>query len=158
MCRPPKAGRSTAGSPLGAAKHHDTWPQPADREATGRLVRPAADMKLMSVRVGIIGVGATELVGYPYWGRFGGALIALGMLVPGIYAVHTNRRSFIGSSILATIVAATNIVMMIRGETGNPLVEGAFFVFYAFITVSLSVEILRTRDFMADTLSGAVSV
>ena len=34
------------------------------------------------------------LVGYPYWGRYVGALIALGMLVPGMYAVHTNRRIF----------------------------------------------------------------
>ncbi len=98
------------------------------------------------------------LAGYPYWGRHVGALIALAMLVPGVYAVHTNRRIFAGACVLAVIVGAIHIATMIRGVTGHPVVEGAFFLFYAFITLAIGAEILRTRRFMADTLSGAVSV
>ena len=47
---------------------------------------------------------------------------------------------------------------MVREETGHPLVEGSFFLFVAFITISIFIEIRRTREFMADTLSGVVSV
>jgi hypothetical protein len=79
-------------------------------------------------------------------------------MVPGVYAVHTNRSIFRGASILAIITAAINITMMVRGETGNPWVEASFFLFFAFITVSIFIEIMRTSDFMGDTLSGAVSV
>jgi hypothetical protein len=98
------------------------------------------------------------LLGYPYWGRNAGGLITLGMLVPGVFAVHTNRRIFRGACALAVVTAGVSITMMVRGETGNPLVEASFFLFFAFITVSIFVEVMRTRDVMADTLSGAVSV
>jgi hypothetical protein len=98
------------------------------------------------------------LLGYPYWGKVAGGLITLAMLAPGMYAVHTNRRIFTGACILAIITAVVSITMMVRGETGHPLVEGSFFLFFAFITISIFIEIMRTREFMADTLSGAVSV
>ena len=80
------------------------------------------------------------------------------MLAPGMYAVHTNRRIFTGACILAIITAVVSITMMVRGEIGHPLVEGSFFLFFAFITISIFIEIMGTREFMADTLSGAVSV
>jgi hypothetical protein len=98
------------------------------------------------------------LVGYPYWGKTVGGLITLALLVPGVYAVHTNRRIFKGACFLAVVTAATSLTMMVRGHTGHPLVEGAFFLFFAFITISIFVEVMRTSEFMADTLSGAVSV
>ena len=47
---------------------------------------------------------------------------------------------------------------MVREETGHPLVEGSFFLFFAFITISIFIEIRRTHEFVADTLSGVVSV
>ena len=98
------------------------------------------------------------LVGYPYWGRYAGSLITLAIMIPGVYAVHTNRRIFVGACILAIATAGISITMMVKGETGNPLVEGAFFIFFAFLTITIFIEVMRTSDFMADTLSGAVSV
>ena len=73
------------------------------------------------------------------------------MLVPGVFAVHTNLRIFRGACALAVVTAGVSITMMVRGETGNPLVEASFFLFFAFITVSIFVEVMRTRDVMADT-------
>jgi len=98
------------------------------------------------------------LIGYPYWGTYVGAPITLVMMVPGMYAVHTNRRIFRGALVLAIITAVISVTMMVRGATGHPLVEGAFFFFFTFITVSIFMEVMSTRRFMADTLSGAVSI
>lgn len=98
------------------------------------------------------------LLGYPYWGKVVGGLITLAIMIPGVYAVHTNRRIFQGACVLAIITATISVVMMIRSETGHPLLEASFFLFFTFITVSIFVEVMRTRDIMADTVSGAVSV
>jgi len=98
------------------------------------------------------------LIGYPYWGSYVGGLITLAMMVPAVWAVHTNRRIFIGACILALTTAAISVIKMLGGRTGDPLVEAAFLLFFAFITVSIFVEVMRTRLFRADTISGAVCV
>lgn len=98
------------------------------------------------------------LAGYPYWDSYVGSLVTLGLIVAGVYAVHTNARIFRGALILGVLTAGIDIAMIVQGERSNPLVEGAFFVFFTFITVLIFVEVMRTRYTMADTLYGAVSV
>ena len=44
------------------------------------------------------------------------------------------------------------------GVRGDPLVEGAFSLFYAFTTIAVFAEVVRTKDITADAIFGAVCV
>ncbi len=47
---------------------------------------------------------------------------------------------------------------LVAGSRGNPLVEGAFSVFYAYMTVVIFLEVLGTDQVRRDTIYGAVCV
>jgi len=103
------------------------------------------------------------LVGYPYLtddalGAVLGGMLSLALLVTGVYAVRTHRRVFIGALLLAIIAGSASIVSLSIGIRGHPFVEGAYSVFYAFLTIAVFFDIVRTRDITADVILGSVSV
>ena len=85
-------------------------------------------------------------------------MISLVMLISGVYAVQTRRRTIITAILLAVVAAATSVVAFSRGIRGDPLVEGSFSLFYAFTTAAVFVEVVRTKDVTADAIFGAVCV
>ncbi len=103
------------------------------------------------------------LVGYPYlqdneFGAFLGGLISLVLLISSVYVVRTRRGIFTGALVLALAAASTSAVALARGGRGNPLVEGAFSLFYAYMTIAIFLEVIKTRRISADTILGIVCV
>ncbi len=103
------------------------------------------------------------LGGYPHFqndrlGSFVGGIVSLTLLVFGVYAVRARRRTFIAASVLALIAAVSSIAALVQGVRGHPLVEGAFFLFYAFATIAIFVEVISERDVDRDTMFGIVGV
>lgn len=103
------------------------------------------------------------LVGYPYFqdttlGSFLGGLVSIALFIFGIYAVQPHRRSFIVAVALAVLAAVSSIIAMTRGVRGHPVVEGAFLLFDAFITVVIFFEVIRMKRIGRDTIFGIVCV
>jgi hypothetical protein len=103
------------------------------------------------------------LLGYPWpqdtaFGAFLGGMMSLGLLIAGVYAVSTHRHAFIGAGILALAAATGSIVDVVQGVRSQPVVEGLFFLFYAFTTIVIFWEVIRTKQVEADTVRGIVCV
>lgn len=98
------------------------------------------------------------LVGYPHFGPTAGGLISLSLLVTGVHAVRARRRALVVAILLAAVAAAVSVRSLVTGSRGDPLVEFSFFLFYAFCTVVIFAEVLRSERISGDTLLGVVSV
>jgi hypothetical protein len=103
------------------------------------------------------------LLGYPYFentrtGAFLGGLTALGALIGGVYAVRATRWTFGIALALALATAASSARAFLGGIRGDAVVEATFSGFYAFATVAIFLEVIKTRRVTADTMSGAVCV
>jgi len=103
------------------------------------------------------------LVGYPYlpdneFGAFLGGFISLGLLISSVYVVRTSKGIFTGALVLALAAASTSAVALARGYRGDPLVEGAFPLFYAYMTIAIFLEVIKSRRVNADTILGIVCV
>jgi hypothetical protein len=103
------------------------------------------------------------LVSYPYFqdtdlGAFLGGLTSLILLVTGAYVLRTNRVTLIGAGILALAAASASVLAFATGRRGHPAVEAAFTAFYAFLTISVFVGVMRKREINRDTLYGIVCV
>jgi hypothetical protein len=122
------------------------------------------DKKLSSNRFLLLLIALTILLlSYPYFsntvvGATLGGLTSLGMYIFGVYAVRVHRWAFITAVVLAVMDAAINIVAMVQGTRGHPLVEGAYLVFDAFITVIIFFEVIRTKEIDRDAIFGIVCV
>lgn len=103
------------------------------------------------------------LLGYPYLrddasGAFLGGLLSLALLVTGVYAVSRNRIYFGIATGLAVLAALTSALAFSSGRRGDPLVEGAFTLFYGFTTVSIFLDVMKSRHVGRDTIIGTVCV
>ncbi len=103
------------------------------------------------------------LAGYPYFGdtrvgTFAGGATALLMLTGAVYAVRAQRWSLRIALLLGIATALASVRAFIGGVRGDPLVEATFSTFYAFMTVTVFLEVIRIRKVTADTLTGAVCV
>jgi len=103
------------------------------------------------------------LIGYPYFentrtGAFLGGVTALWALIGGVYAVRGNPRTFGVALVLALATAAASARAFLAGVRGDYVVEATFSAFYAFTTVAVFFEVIRTRRVTSDTLYGAVCV
>lgn len=103
------------------------------------------------------------LIGYPYFedtraGAFFGGVTSLGALIGGVYAVRANRRTFGVALVLALATAAASARAFLAGIRGDPVVEATFSAFYAFATVAIFFEVIKTRRVTSDTLYGAICV
>ena len=90
---------------------------------------------------------AVLLIGYPYFhdsqrGAFVGGLVSLALLISGAYAVRAQKWALIVASGLALLTASASLMAFIRGIRGHPLVEGSFFLFYAFLTIVIFLEVI----------------
>ena len=106
---------------------------------------------------------AVLLLGYPYpadtrLGAFIGGMISLLLMLASVYTVWVHRRVFIVSCGLMLVTAVLSIHSLIAGTRGDPLVEGAFSVFYAYMTVVIFLEVIRTEQVRLDTIYGTVCV
>ena len=103
------------------------------------------------------------LIAYPYFpdnqlGAFLGALMSLILLVSGVYAVRMNKRTHIVASILAFLAGSASVMALARGTRGHPLVESAFFLFQAFTTVVIFLEVIKAKQVTKETIYGIVCV
>jgi hypothetical protein len=103
------------------------------------------------------------LLGYPYFentrtGAFIGGVTSLLALIGGVYAVRANRRTFGVALALALATAAASARAFSSGVRGDSVVEATFSAFYAFTTVAVFFEVIKTRRVTSDTLYGAVCV
>lgn len=103
------------------------------------------------------------LLGYPHFrdnpaGAFLGGLTSLVLLVAGVYAVRAHRVVFSVASALALASAVASVAAYLRGRRGDPVVEASFTLFYAFTTVVIFIEVVRTRRVVSGTLYGIVCV
>lgn len=101
------------------------------------------------------------LVGYPYFGdtragAMAGGLASLAALTAGVYAHRANRWVFLTASALAVASVVASVRAFAAGVRGDPIVEGTFTAFYAFMTVTVFLEFIRTRRVTSDTIYGAV--
>jgi hypothetical protein len=103
------------------------------------------------------------LIGYPYFentrtGAFLGGVTALWALIGGVYAVRAHRWTFGVALVLALATAAASARAFLGGVRGDAIVEATFSAFYAFMTVTVFLEVIKTRRVTSDTLYGAVCV
>jgi len=103
------------------------------------------------------------LVGYPYFedtrgGAFLGGFTSLLTLTGAVYAVRTQRWTLIGGVALALATAAASIMAFTGGVRGHPVVEATFSAFYAYMTLAVFLEVIKTHRVTADTMYGAVCV
>jgi len=103
------------------------------------------------------------LIGYPYFentrtGAFFGGVTALWALIGGVYVVRAHRRTFGVALALALATAAASVRAFLGGVRGDAVVEAAFSAFYAFTTVVIFLEVIKTRRVTSDTLYGAICV
>lgn len=103
------------------------------------------------------------LAGYPYFrntqtGAFVGGVTALVVLTGAVWALRWNRWSFRIVSVLALATVGASTMAFLEQVRGHPVVEGTFTAFYAFTTVAVFLEVIKTRRVVADTLYGAVCV
>jgi len=103
------------------------------------------------------------LVAYPYFkdtrqGAFLGGLASLALIIFGIFAVRPNRHIFIIASLLGGVTAASSVTAKLAGIRGHPFVEGAFTVFYAFTTIAVFVEVIRSKEIGREAVYGIVCV
>ncbi len=101
------------------------------------------------------------LLSYPYMpdnqlGAFLGGMMSLLLLIAAIFAVRTHKHALLGACILALIVIILSVWAFVSGVRGNPLVEAAFFLFYALITIVIFVEVIREREVTRNILIGIV--
>lgn len=103
------------------------------------------------------------LIGYPYFentrtGSFLGGATSILALTGGVYAVRTHRWSFRLALALALATAAASVTAFVGGTRGNPVVEATFSAFYAFLTIAVFFEVIKTRRVTSDTMYGTVCV
>jgi voltage-gated potassium channel Kch len=103
------------------------------------------------------------LIGYPYFentraGAFLGGVTSLLTLTGAVYAVRTNRWSLLGGVALALATAAASIMAFQGGVRGHPIVEATFSIFYAYMTLAVFLEVIKTNRVTADTMYGTVCV
>ncbi|MCH8293494.1 two pore domain potassium channel family protein [Candidatus Poribacteria bacterium] len=106
---------------------------------------------------------AVLLVGYPYFqdnqfGAFLGGLVSLALLISSAYAVRAQKWAVIVASGLALLTASASIMAFIKGIRGHPLVEASFFLFYAFSTIVIFLEVIKSTRITAETIYGVVCV
>lgn len=106
---------------------------------------------------------ALQLLSYPHFkdndlGAFLGGLMSLTLLVAGVYAVRTHKVTLIGAGFLALAAASSSVIALVTGTRGHPVVEGAFTLFYAFLTIAVFVEVMRNRAVRRDSLYGSICV
>jgi hypothetical protein len=106
---------------------------------------------------------AALLIGYPYFentrtGAFLGGVASLLALTGGVYAVRAHRWTFRMALALALATAAASATAFAGGARGHPVVEATFSAFYAFLTVAVFLEVIKTRRVTADTMYGTVCV
>ena len=80
------------------------------------------------------------LLGYPYLadtpaGAFWGGMISLLLMIASVYTVWGRKRVFIFACGLMLVTATLSIMGLVAGSRGDPLIEGAFSVFYAYMTI-----------------------
>lgn len=103
------------------------------------------------------------LIGYPYFGNtaggaFFGGVTALLTLTAAVYAVRTTRWAFRGALIVALGTAVASMTTFAVGVRGHPIVEGAFSLFYAYMTFTVFLEVIKVQRVTTDTTYGAVCV
>jgi hypothetical protein len=106
---------------------------------------------------------AALMVGYPYFensrtGAFLGGVTSLLTLTGAIFAVRTNRWTLGVALVLAIATVAASATAFAGGVRGDWVVEATFTAFYAFTTVAIFIEVIRTRRVTTDTMYGAVCV
>jgi len=93
---------------------------------------------------------AALMVGYPYFENSRtGAFLG---------AVRTNRWALGAALVLALATVAASVRAFMGGVRGDWGVEATFAAFYAFTTVAIFIEVIRTRRVTSDTMYGAVCV
>jgi len=103
------------------------------------------------------------MIGYPYFensrtGAFLGGVTSLLTLTGAIFAVRTNRWALRVAIVLALATVAASSRAFLGGVRGDWIVEATFTAFYAFTTVAVFIEVIRTRRVTTDTMYGAVCV
>jgi hypothetical protein len=103
------------------------------------------------------------IVTYPYFGdtrtgAFLGGLTSLAVVLAGVYAVHTRRKTLFASCVLGAITIALSVWALLSGVRGSAWVEAGFTAFYAFTTVALFAEIMGRGRFTRDTIFGVVCI
>jgi hypothetical protein len=106
---------------------------------------------------------AALMIGYPYFensrtGAFLGGATSLLTLTGAIFAVRTNRWALGVALVLAFATVAVSVRAFMGGVRGDWVVEATFTAFYAFTTVAIFLEVIRTRRVTTDTMYGAVCV
>jgi len=106
---------------------------------------------------------AALLIGYPYFensraGAFLGGVTSLLTLTGAIFAVRTNRWTLGVALALALATVAASAKAFLGGVRGDWVVEATFTAFYAFIAVSVFLEVIKTRQVTSDTMYGAVCI
>jgi hypothetical protein len=106
---------------------------------------------------------AALMIGYPYFensrtGAFLGGATSLLTLTGAIFAVRTNRWALRVAIVLALATVAASSRAFLGGVRGDWIVEATFTAFYAFTTVAVFIEVIRTRRVTSDTMYGAVCV
>lgn len=89
-------------------------------------------------------------------GAFLGGMMSLLLLVAAIFAVRTHKYALIGASVLALIVIILSVWAFVSGIRGHPLVEAAFFLFYALTTIVIFVEVIREKEVTRNIFIGIV--
>ncbi len=87
-----------------------------------------------------------------------GAICSLLVLGTGVRAIGPRRKTQVVGTLLALAAAATVVYPLVRASAGSLPGEIAFTIYYAFLTVAVFVEVLRTWDFDEDSILGIVSV
>ena len=125
---------------------------------------PATAVELPAHRFGALLVALVVLLaGYPYFentrtGAFLGGVTSLVILTGAVYALRTNRWTLWISLALALATVAASAVAFLGGIRGHPVVEASFSAFYAFATIAVFFEVIKSVRITADTLYGAVCV
>lgn len=103
------------------------------------------------------------LLAYPHFrdtttGAMMGGLTSLLLLVTGVHALQTNRFVFAGAIVLAVAAGSGTVITTVAGIRGHQLVEASYSVFYAYTTICVFVEVVRTRVVTRDTILGIICV
>ena len=106
---------------------------------------------------------AILLIGYPYFGdtptgTFMGGVASLVVLTGAVWALRARRWPWRVGVALMLVTVGASAVAFLGGHRGHPVVEASFSAFYAFTTVAVFLDVIRSERVTPDTLYGAVCV